>query len=88
MRSEDGLAINQDKEIGLIWKDRGNSVERLTERNKNRCDLCAANYDGVCLLPNTFPCDDYKRYHRLAVIEDILGDDYNLDKLRVMMNQE
>lgn len=63
-------------------------MKRLTEGNRDRCDFCAANDDGLCILPDTFPCTDYKIYYRLADIEDILGNEYDLDRLRGLIKAD
>ena len=60
-------------------------MERLTTRGFDYCAECdmklhCAHYDG------DFPaCEESAIYDRLASIEDILGDEYDLDELREMI---
>ena len=57
-------------------------MKRLTWQNYDMCQFCGG---GACCehyCDNTFPvCDDKAIYDRLAAIEDILGDEYDLGKL-------
>ena len=57
-------------------------MKRLTWQNYDMCQFCG---EGACCehyCDNTFPvCDDKAIYDRLAAIEDILGDEYDLGKL-------
>ena len=62
-------------------------MERLTEKNRDRCDMCTSCDDGVC-LEQCYPCDIYETYARLAAIEDILGDDYDLSRLRALVRAD
>ena len=61
----------------VAWPEGGISVERLTERLKN----------GVVRI-------DFTKHHeaspmiRLAYIEDILGDEYDLDRLRELVEAD
>ena len=61
-------------------------MKRLTWQNYDMCQFCG---EGACCehyCDNTFPvCDDKAIYDRLAAIEDILGDEYDLDELREMV---
>ena len=61
----------------------GLTMKRLTWKNFDMCQSCG---EGPCCehyCDNTFPvCDDKEIYDRLAAIEDILGDEYDLDELR------
>ena len=63
-------------------------MKRLTWQNYDMCQFCG---EGACCehyCDNTFPvCGDKEIYDRLAAIEDILGDEYDLDRLSVMVNQ-
>lgn len=69
----------------------GISVERLTERNKNGLSMAACcgkacEYNYVCEVGGFGECrgmDDI--IDRLADIEDILGDDYDLDRLKKLV---
>lgn len=66
-------------------------MERLTERNKNSFAMAACcgkdcEYNYVCEVGGFGECrgmDDI--IARLADIEDILGDDYDLDRLRELV---
>lgn len=64
-------------------------MERLTDARRSRCIFCEAADEECAFAAGEFsaPCPDYKRYQRLAAIEDILGDDYDLDRLKVIVNQ-
>ena len=61
-------------------------MKRLTWQNYDMCQFCG---EGACCehyCDNTFPvCDDKAIYDRLAAIEDILGDEYDLDELKEMV---
>ena len=63
-------------------------MKRLTVRGFNYCAECdmklhCAHYDG------DFPaCEESAIYDRLAAIEDILGDDYELDRLRELVEAD
>lgn len=67
-------------------------MERLTERNKNSLAMAACcgkacEYNYVCEVGGFGECrrmDDI--IDRLADIEDILGDDYDLDRLRKIVS--
>lgn len=62
-------------------------MERLTEKNRDRCEMCTSYVDGVC-IEQCYPCDIYETYARLAAIEDILGDDYDLSRLRDLVQAD
>ena len=57
-------------------------MKRLTWQNYDMCQFCG---EGACCehhCDNTLPvCDDKAIYDRLAAIEDILGDEYELDEI-------
>ena len=62
-------------------------MERLTSKDLTKAcndpwDYCGL--DNVCArnCHKPTPCKLPKMIHRLAEIEDVLGDDYNLDRLR------
>ena len=61
-------------------------MKRLTWQNYDMCQFCG---EGACCehyCDNTFPvCDDKAIYDRLAAIEDILGDEYGLERLRELV---
>ena len=57
-------------------------MERLTLKDFDMCHYCS--YGTTCEhhADNQFPvCEERAIYGRLAAIEDILGDEYDLDKL-------
>ena len=64
-------------------------MKRLTWQNYDMCQFCV---EGACCehyYDNTFPvCDDRTIYDSLAAIEDILGDDYDLDRLRELVEAD
>ena len=62
-------------------------MERLTERNRDRCEMCTSYVDGFC-LEQCYPCDMYETYERLQKIEDILGDDYDLSRIRELVQAD
>ena len=57
----------------LFWREGGISVERLTERI------------GSVVINVKYATQHETAIHRLAAIEDILGDEYDLDELREMV---
>lgn len=61
-------------------------MKRLTWQNYDMCQFCG---EGACCehyCDNTFPvCDDKAIYDRLTAIEDILGEEYDLDELMEMV---
>ena len=60
-------------------------MKRMTSNEYNPCFNC--NFYSSCShIRENFPvCPERARYDRLAAIEDILGDDYNMDELREMV---
>ena len=58
-------------------------MKRLTWQNYDMCQFCG---EGSCCehyCDNTFPvCDDKAIYDRLSAIEDILGDEYDLEEIK------
>lgn len=64
-------------------------MERLTDKLRGLCLSCELSIDDECdhLDHNEF-CENAKRYDRLADIEDILGDDYDLDRLRELVEAD
>ena len=61
-------------------------MERLTLKDFDMCHYCS--YGTTCEhhADNQFPvCEERAIYGRLAAIEDILGPDYDLDRLRALM---
>lgn len=61
-------------------------MERLTKEEKF-CDVieCELTPGGSFCERGT--CTERRLWERLSSIEDILGDDYDLDRLRVIINQ-
>ena len=57
----------------LFWREGGISVERLTERI------------GSVVINVKYATQHETAIHRLAAIEDILGDEYDLDELSKAM---
>lgn len=64
-------------------------MKRLTNA-RNRCVFCKAADEECAFAAGEFsaPCPDYKTYQRLSAIEDILGDDYDLDRLKEMVEAD
>ena len=69
-------------------------MDRLTERNKNGCAMAACcgkacEFNYCCEVGGFSECkgmDDI--IDRLASIEDILGDEYDLDRLRELVEAD
>ena len=64
-------------------------MERLTLKDFDMCHYCS--YGTTCEhhADNQFPvCEERAIYGRLAAIEDILGPDYDLDRLRALMEAD
>ena len=59
-------------------------MERYTEKNRDRCEMCCSSVDGVC-VEGWLTCDIRETYELLAAIEDILGDTYDLSRLRELL---
>lgn len=64
-------------------------MKRLTNA-RNRCVFCKAADEECAFAAGEFsaPCPDYKTYQRLSAIEDILGDDYDLDRLKDLVQAD
>lgn len=64
-------------------------MKRLTNA-RNRCVFCKAADEECAFAAGEFsaPCPDYKTYQRLSAIEDILGDDYDLDRLKELVEAD
>ena len=60
-------------------------MKRMTSNEYNPCFNC--NFYSSCShIRENFPvCSERARYDRLAAIEDILGDEYDLDELSKAM---
>ena len=69
-------------------------MERLTVRNKNGLAdavCCGENceYNNICETGGTGECGGmYEIIDRLAAIEDILGDEYELDRVRELVKAD
>ena len=63
-------------------------MKRLTSSGYNPCFDC--NYYNDCshIRENLPVCLERESYDRLAAIEDILGDDYDLDRLRELVEAD
>ena len=63
-------------------------MKRMTSNEYNPCFNC--NFYSSCShIRENFPvCPERARYDRLAAIEDILGDEYDLDRLKFIMDAE
>lgn len=64
-------------------------MERLTDKLRGLCLSCELSIDDDCdHLDHKEFCANSKRYDRLAAIEDILGDNYDLDQLRELVEAD
>ena len=64
-------------------------MKRLTKKDYNICNVCDRGPLGMNWNCDGFPaCGEKAAYDRLAAIEDILGDDYELDRLREIAEAE
>ena len=64
-------------------------MKRLTKKDFNICNVCARGPLGMDWDCDGFPaCGEKAAYDRLAAIEDILGNDYELDRLREIAEAE
>lgn len=64
-------------------------MKRLTDKFRGLCISCELSIDDECdNLHRGEVCNNAKRYDRLAFIEDILGDDYDLDRLRELVEAD
>ena len=63
-------------------------MKRLTSNEYNPCFNC--NFYSSCShIRENFPvCPERARYDRLAAIEDILGDEYELERLRELVEAD
>ena len=59
-------------------------MKRMTSSNYNPCVNCIYSSSCSHIKHNDPVCPERARYDRLAAIEDILGDKYDLDELREM----
>ena len=60
-------------------------MKRMTSSNYNPCVNCIYSSSCSHIKYNAPVCPERARYDRLAAIEDILGDEYDLDELREMV---
>ena len=56
-------------------------MKRMTSSNYNPCVNCIYSSSCSHIKHNDPVCPERARYDRLAAIEDILGDEYDLDEL-------
>ena len=56
-------------------------MKRMTSSNYNPCVNCIYSSSCSHIKHNDPVCPERARYDRLVTIEDILGDEYDLDKL-------
>lgn len=69
--------------------ERGVNMERLTGKHYNASKGYYMECSGNCHKETCGCCEELDNIvDRLGQIEDILGEDYDLDRLRVMMNQQ
>ena len=57
-------------------------MKRMTSSNYNTCVNCIYSSSCSHIKHNDPVCPERARYDRLAAIEDILGDEYDLERLR------
>lgn len=64
-------------------------MERLTDKLRDLCISCELGIDDECyfLNQNKF-CKNEECYNRLDTIEDILGDNYDLARLRQLVDAD
>lgn len=64
-------------------------MERLTDKYRGLCISCELSIDDECdhLMHDEF-CANAKRYERLAAIENILGDEYDFDRLKELVEAD
>lgn len=79
----------------MVWNEGGISVKRLTVRDSSGivvidCKSCCGVLDASQEVSVICDCDDCLREstNRLAAIEDILGDDYDLDRLKELLEKD
>ena len=60
-------------------------MKRMTSSNYNPCVNCIYSSSCSHIKYNAPVCPERARYDRLASIEDILGDEYDLDELSKAM---
>ena len=60
-------------------------MKRMTSSNYNPCVNCIYSSSCSHIKHNDPVCPERARYDRLAAIEDILGDEYDLDELSKAM---
>ena len=60
-------------------------MKRMTSSNYNPCVNCIYSSSCSHIKYNAPVCPKRARYDRLAAIEDILGDEYDLDELSKAM---
>lgn len=63
-------------------------MKRMTSSNYNPCVNCIYSSSCSHIKYNAPVCPERARYDRLAAIEDILGDEYDLDRLRGLVEAD
>ena len=63
-------------------------MKRMTSSNYNPCVNCIYYSSCSHIKYNDPVCPERARYDRLAAIEDILGDEYDLDRLRELVQAD
>ena len=63
-------------------------MKRMTGSNYNPCVNCIYSSSCSHIKYNAPVCPERARYDRLADIEDILGDEYDLERLRELVESE
>ena len=62
-------------------------MKRATKKDYNPCCVCYYGCDYEIGKSET-PCETVLGYNRAVVLEDILGDDYDLDHLRELVEAD
>ena len=63
-------------------------MKRMTSSNYNPCVNCIYSSSCSHIKHNDPVCPERARYDRLAAIEDILGDEYDLERLRELVEAD
>ena len=63
-------------------------MKRMTSSNYNPCVNCIYSSSCSHIKYDAPVCPERARYYHLAAIEDILGDDYDLDRLRELVEAD
>lgn len=63
-------------------------MKRMTSSNYNPCVNCIYSSSCSHIKYDAPVCPERARYYHLAAIEDILGDDYDLERLRELVEAD